>query len=176
MCEWRSIGDAGNWTFDGSYFATSTNDQFNETNLRFNDSNAQEGHQQTLFISDGGYVFSFTGADGSDNANNISAKARTNSITLIPMSEMLYERTIEFSFNASSASSASSTVDLYYSTDDGTNWTLIEANIDLVPAWTEIIKPIDVQSRKIMFEFRANHTDAIEIRGLGYRVREGAHQ
>ena len=168
MCSWRSVGGAGSWRCNGPYLGSKT---CSEMTIRCNASIARANTIQDVFISNDGKVYSVTASDGSDNGENIPAELHTEDITVVPLSEVLTSRTTEFSFNASSGGSLTSTIDLYYSTDENGTKTLVESGIALTPTWQEIRKTFDITDRKIRMIYICNHKTAVEIRAQSIKLK-----
>jgi hypothetical protein len=168
MCSWRSTGGVASWRCDGPYLGSKT---CSEMTIRCNASIARENTALDVFISDDGSIYSVTSSDGSDDGESIPAELHTEDVTIVPLSETLQGRTTEFSFNASSGRSLSSTIDLYYSTDEGASKTLIEASIALTPTWQEIRKTFDVVERKIRMIYICDHKTDVQIRAQSMKIK-----
>lgn len=161
MCDWISEGSFAGWRFNSQQIADV---RANETTMRANDAVYRAGCSQAIFIDTNGYVYSFVPKDGSDNGSDIDAIFDTKDLTSLQKSEIFRVRITEIGFDASSGSSTSSTVSIYYSIDGGSNWVFLETKT-IIEGWNNYTVSCDVEARKIRVRFRANHSLDYWMRG-----------
>ncbi len=132
--------------------------------LYCDDGSGQTGYELPSFISDDGYVYKLDEATGQDDTTDITFEVYTPEF--IVSAEEQYGRWTWFSFQAIS-SVVSSTVNVFYSIDSGSNWTEItDSPISLNQQWTTHRLPIDVTSRRIMFRIYQLSDKDVQLRGL----------
>jgi len=128
------------------------------------DSYGQTAYPLAVFLSDDGYIFKLDEATGYDDATAIEFELQSPEFTID--AEETFGRWLWFSFTAMSAV-ASSTINVYYSTDSGTTWVeLTDSPVSLTTDWVTYRLPLTVSSRRIMFKIYQNSAKDVQLRGL----------
>jgi hypothetical protein len=136
----------------------------NERSFRCSESSGQSDHGIACFITDDGYVMLLDEQSGQDDSTDIHAIYDTQVFTAD--AEESYCRYQWFSFTAKS-DVASSTVYVYYSTDDGDTWTAFaDSPVSLESDWTTHRLPLSIASRRIQFRLEQNSSGDLKLRGL----------
>ncbi len=132
------------------------------------DTYGQADADMTCFLSDDGTVYKLDEASGYDDSSDINAEYHTEDFVV--GDEEPFGRFTWFSFTAYSQF-ASVSCNVYYSTDDGSNWTeLADSAVTLQQAWTTHRLPLDVVSRRIRFKLVQNGYGDLQLRSF-FRVR-----
>ena len=156
------------WYCDGPEVGDSYCD---ELSMYCDDSSSETNFPTPTFISSDGNIFIVNDITGKDNYSNIECIYDTMDYTVD--FEEHYFRTAWLSFNAMSTF-ARSDIDLYYSTDSGDNWTLIESGYSIsegeADVWSQHRVPIDVVSRRIRFRFLQNSSKDFRIRSMHVNI------
>ncbi len=136
----------------------------NESALYCDEGSGQTGYEIPAFISDDSFVYQLDEATGQDDTTDITFEVWTPEFII--SAEEQFGRWVWFSFQAIS-SVVSSTVNVSYSVDGGSNWTEItDSPVSLNQQWTTHRLPITVMSRRILFRFLQSSDKDIHLRGL----------
>ncbi|MHA2266056.1 MAG: hypothetical protein ACXAEN_26990, partial [Candidatus Thorarchaeota archaeon] len=133
-----------------------------EIDLYCDDAYTQSGYPISVFLSGDGYVFRLDEITGSDNGTEIACDYHTQDLTVDR--EEHFGRWLKFGFTAKSGI-ASSTVDVFYSTDGGDSWTEFnDSPVTLTSDWATTRLGFDAVSRKVRFKFYQKSTTDLQIR------------
>ena len=120
------------------------------------------GSSQMITLSSDGYVYRHDEVLGKDDDANIICEYQTQDITVDI--EHRLGRWQWFTFTALSTI-ANGTVSVYYSTDDGENWTEFDDSpCTLITSWNTFRLSFDASARKLRIKFYQNSSSDLQIR------------
>lgn len=147
------------WYFDDAQFVGVYAD---EVGFYADSAFTATGYPTMITLSDDGYIYRHDEALGKDDDADIECEYQTQDITVDK--EEHFARWEWLTFVAKSLL-ASGTVNVFYSSDEGSTWTeFTDSPFTLTTAWTVFRKPFDKVSRKIRFRFYQNSSSDLQLR------------
>jgi hypothetical protein len=149
-----------------------TCDESGYAELSCGDASLKLGFPAPAFIDTVGQAYMIDGPIGTDAGQTITGTVITKDFTAIQLSEVLYMRPIQFSFNAGNIEIPSSTTTLAvsYSTDEGANWTAFDDSpITLAITFTEYMMEFpDIKVQRVRFKFVATGEGDFQLGDMMY--------